>query len=278
MEHFQTLTDIQGLIDGRISESQTLEYKRELGKTNKEIAKDMCAFANTIGGTIIYGICEKNGIPVEIHWIENKGAKERIENVVLSRIQPKVETYIITDIANPTNPYEAIFVVCVTESPDAPHMVDHRYYKRHNFQSVPMEHHEVKNAMFRKGLKQALDFEIARNFELADKTLEFLDKVFNVLPERRQRIVFIPFATEAWKSIVSSGLLSVVGEMTEKLVYSYNFIQEINCIIDCHNTGADLVTTPVNGSYPDTGRYVPSTVQNKVRDLRTLLSELKELH
>ena len=278
LKDLKTLTDIYNLIDGKIKESQILEYKRELDKSNEKIARDISAFANTIGGIIIYGICEKNNIPINLHWIVNEGVKERIENVILSHVQPRIETYVIRDIANPANHSEAIFVVIVPESPDAPHMANNRYYKRHSFQSLPMEDHEVKNAIFRKGLKQALNFEIVRNLELADKTIDFLDKVFNVPLESRQRIIFIPFSTEAWKSIVSSGLLSVVGEMTEKLVYSYNFIQEINCIIDCHNTGADLVTTPVNGSYPDTGRYVPSTVQNKVRDLRTLLSELKELH
>jgi hypothetical protein len=41
MNQIETLEDIQKLIENKIEESLTLEYKRELSKNNKEIAKDI---------------------------------------------------------------------------------------------------------------------------------------------------------------------------------------------------------------------------------------------
>jgi len=72
MNQIETLEDIQKLIENKIEESLTLEYKRELSRNNKEIAKDISAFANTSGGVIIYGIEEKGHIPISKSWIETK--------------------------------------------------------------------------------------------------------------------------------------------------------------------------------------------------------------
>ncbi|HEY9206971.1 MAG TPA: ATP-binding protein [Candidatus Methanoperedens sp.] len=186
----QSLEDIEGLIKNQIEESLTLEYKEEMGNKSSDIAQDISAFANTSGGIIIYGIKEdkEDGQkPISINWLEGINTKERLENIILSNIQPRLRDVIINPISKPDNSSQAIFVVNIPESPDAPHMANHRYYRRYNFQSIPMEDYEVKDAIFRKGLKESLHFEIRKNIELCILSLKFIEKIYRVNPEQRRQ-------------------------------------------------------------------------------------------
>jgi hypothetical protein len=147
----KTHEEIQSLIDGKIEESLNLDYKGAKSiDDHKEIAKDVSAFANSTGGVIIYGIREENHLPVSIEWINARGIRELLENVVLSTIQPRLSVT-ITPIQCPTDTSKAIFAVEIPEG-DLPHMAVpfYRYFKRFNFQSVPMEEYEVRDRMFRR--------------------------------------------------------------------------------------------------------------------------------
>jgi hypothetical protein len=75
--------------------------------------------------------------------------REWIEQIINSRIQPRVSAITIKPI-----PLAAGGVAYVIDIPQAtsfaPHQADnHRYYRRFNFQSVPMEDYEVKDALRR---------------------------------------------------------------------------------------------------------------------------------
>ena len=268
MTQFESIKDIEGLIKSQIEESLTLEYKRELGKKNSEISKDISSFANTSGGVIIYGIDEDGRIPTSINWLDGTNTKEKIENIILSNIQPKLRNIIINSISNPENPSQAIFVVNIPESSDAPHMADFRYYRRHNFQSIPMEDYEVKDAIFRKGLKESLDFEINKNIELCKLSLKLIVEIYRVDHKQRKPIILIPFHSDAWKAIINSGLLFVLKENAEKLVEMYSLIHEINYLVDCQKSGLEIVNTPIDGSKPHIGIYLPSILRDKIGALQ----------
>ena len=273
MTPIHSLEDIESLIQDQIGESLTLEYKKDLGTKNSEIAKDISAFANTSGGVIIYGIEEDGRIPTSKHWIEGAKIKEKIENIILTVIQPRLRDVVINPISNPENSSQAIFVVNIPESPDSPHMADHSYYRRYNFQSVPMEDYEVKDVIFRKGLRKSLYFEISKNFELCDKSLNLIEEIFRFRYEQRQHIVFIPFYTDAWNAITSSGLLFVLKEEAQKLVELYSLIHEINYLIDCQKYGVEIVNTPIYKSSPEHGTYIPAILQAKLGKLYGLLND-----
>lgn len=275
MNKFGELRDIQSLIENKIEESLSLEYKRELDQHNTEIAKDISAFANTSGGAIIYGIDESGGVPTSIIWIKAKNTKERIENIILTNIQPRIKDVMIDPILNPDTSSQAIFVVNVPESPDAPHMANHRYYRRYNFQSSPMDDYEVKDAIFRKGLRKSLYFEMSNNIELCEKSLELIGGIYSFSPDERKPIVFIPFYTDAWNAITSSGLLFVLKEEAQKLVEVYSLIHEINYLIDCQKYGLEIVNTPIYKSSPNQGTYVPMILQERIGRLQGLLNDLK---
>ena len=264
------LESIQNLIDNKIKESQNLDYKKQL-TINTKIAKYVSSFANKNGGKIIYGVDEKDGLPNSINWIDSKGVKERIECVILDHIQPEIKGFNIYSIENPENHSQAIFVVDIPESSDAPHMANHRYYIRRNFKSEYMEDYEVKDTIFKKGLKESLDFEINKNIELCSLSLKLLNEIYNYKPKQRKQIILIPFYSDAWKAISNSGLLFVLKRNAQKLVEIYSLIHEINYLVDCQKYGLEVVNTPIHNSKPDTGTYLPSILRNKIGMLQELL-------
>lgn len=87
------------LIENKIPESHTLEYKRETYKKNdkgkKELLKDLAAFANADGGDLIIGIAEnEDGVATALTGIEKAkiGQElERLEQIARSNFEPKIE-------------------------------------------------------------------------------------------------------------------------------------------------------------------------------------------
>ncbi len=151
MLKLETKADLQRLIDDEIQESLTLEYKASpalaKGKVN-ELCKDVSAFANSAGGQIVYGIVESDRKPTAIDDGSDL-SREWIEQVIDSNIQQRIEGLVIAPIALATGRH-AYVVTIPQASGRAPHQApDHRYYKRQNFQSVPMEDYEVRDVMHR---------------------------------------------------------------------------------------------------------------------------------
>jgi hypothetical protein len=152
---------IQSYIDDGIEESLTIEYKAAgaLGKSpgkRKEIAKDVSAMANSAGGIIIYGVSEyqeqeRKHLPEKLDPIDRpQFSKEWLEHVIAHNVRPRIEGLIIHPVSVDTVPTDVIYVVDIPQSTTA-HQVtaDYRYYKRHNFESVPMENYEIRDVMNR---------------------------------------------------------------------------------------------------------------------------------
>jgi hypothetical protein len=146
--------DLERLIAEGVKESLTLDYKASpaldrADKKRDELCKDVTAFANSAGGQIVYGMEEDKHAPTKL----DDGAapeitKEWVEQVIDSRVQPRIEGLLITpiDLAKGLG-----FVISIPQATTrAPHQApDKRYYKRQNFQSVIMEDYEVKDTLRR---------------------------------------------------------------------------------------------------------------------------------
>jgi predicted HTH transcriptional regulator len=147
-----TERDILSLIEGKVEELISLEFKSgdslgfEPGK-KKELSKDVSSFANSAGGLIIYGINENNHVAESISFIDgNTITKEWVEQVIHSNIQRKIDGILIIPVRFENDVSKTVYVIKIPVSNQAPHMAsDNRYYKRYNFQSVPMEEYEVRN-------------------------------------------------------------------------------------------------------------------------------------
>lgn len=274
----RTLEDINQLINARIEENLTLEYKKKLGNNN-EIAKEVCAFANSEGGTLIYGVDSKDRIPTSLSWIEGDNVEERIQNVVSTYIQPTLEGVCVFRYPKPNDLKQAVFVVEVPKSPHMPHMSNHRYYKRRGSISSPMDHDEVKNAMLGPGRTAALRFEISANLKLLNKTYTLFEGLFAILPEKRHRVALVPFHTDAWNAIVASGLLLSFPESTTKnLLEAYAIIHEVNSLIDWLKLEKEPIvhTSAYEDSFKEHGTYIPSIIRDKVGRLTSLLQQVDE--
>lgn len=155
---FNSIADLQSLIDNEIEESTELEYKSSFAMENKnwkkELAKDVSAMANANGGTIIYGIREKEGnnghaIPNELMPIQYTDmSKDSLSLLLSSNIQPKIDNIEITTI--PFDEKSGFFVVDIPQS-DTAHQnkLNHLYYIRRNATILEMEDYEIRDVMNR---------------------------------------------------------------------------------------------------------------------------------
>lgn len=153
-ENLKTLQDLNALVENEAYEDLHLDFKASgsLGKEDKkktEISKDVSSFANSDGGTIVYGMLESNnkasGLDAGVSGLD----REWLENVITSTISPRIDGIIIHPIEISTDSYA--YIVHIPKSDGAPHQAhDKKFYKRFNFKSVPMEHYEIMDVMRRQ--------------------------------------------------------------------------------------------------------------------------------
>lgn len=151
-------------ISDEIEESIILDYKGagsldRADSKKTEITKDVSAMANSAGGTLIYGLREfpkpKNHLPEKIDPVDRtKFSKEWLEQII-NNIRPRIDGVIIHSVSLTSGPNDVAYVVEIPQSGTAHQALDHRYYRRFNFQSVAMEDHEVRDVMNRKTKPEA---------------------------------------------------------------------------------------------------------------------------
>ncbi|MBK8434708.1 MAG: ATP-binding protein [Chloroflexi bacterium] len=152
---------LQRYIDEAIEESLTLEYKsgEALSAANGrrgEIAKDVSAMANSAGGIIIYGIAEHTERELQHRPAgfapvnRRECSKETLEQIISSNIQPRLSGIKIYPVPLFHNPLDVAYVVYIPQS-DTVHQVtfNNKYYKRFNFEAVPMADYEVRDVLNR---------------------------------------------------------------------------------------------------------------------------------
>jgi hypothetical protein len=163
--------DLRNLIENEIRESRTIEYKSELPNdaesSKKLFLAEVCSFANTDGGDIIYGIREDKGIPIELAGLNIEDPDKeilRIESSILSGLEPRISSF-SSKVIKADN---KIFITLrIGKSWNAPHMVtfkDHcKFYKRNSAGKYPMDVSEIRMAFL-------------QSEQIADKIRDFKNK------------------------------------------------------------------------------------------------------
>jgi hypothetical protein len=145
---------VRGLVDNAEEERQGLEFKGAdaLGQTpekKKLITINVSAMANAAGGTIVFGIAEGDDHRAkEIQPIDPRlYSKEWLEQVIHS-IEPRIPDVTIQPVPI-MDGGGVVYVVDIPQGLTAHQARDHRYYRRYNFEKLPMLHHEIVDVMNR---------------------------------------------------------------------------------------------------------------------------------
>jgi Schlafen, AlbA_2 len=179
MHTLETKSQLEALHKGNIKESLTLEYKaspavdKRDDTKKREMARDVCAFANADGGQIVYGMTEHDHEPAGLDDGIDGSAYPEIwfEQVLQQHITPPIPGLRIRHI--PLKKPMVAVVIDVPATKADPHQSDGRYYRRHNFNRLIMEHYEVRDA-----IRRSVDPDLILEFDLlvgqaAYKNVEF---------------------------------------------------------------------------------------------------------
>jgi Schlafen, AlbA_2 len=147
--------DIQHLIDNGVSESKSLDYKSALpgnrDKDKKEFLADVSSFTNSIGGYIIFGVEEKEGIPQKLLGLENINPDQeilRLEGIIQNGISPRIPGINIRSI--PFGSECNLIIIKIPRSWVSPHMVTFRgsskFYARNSAGKYQLDVFEIGSA------------------------------------------------------------------------------------------------------------------------------------
>lgn len=194
-----TIAELDQFIKNQVQENLHLDYKASSaidGSKRPEIAKDVSAFANSDGGMLIYGVIEKNNLPVsKDNGIDHtKYSREWLEQVISSNITPRIDGIHISPIQVSAD--RSYFVVKVPKSFRGPHQSsDNKYYKRFNFQSVSMEDYEINDVRSRRHVVRPL---IEVGIGIRHRILIHLN-VSNIGEQTAHNVTFnLPDRVRAW--------------------------------------------------------------------------------
>lgn len=165
--------DIKRLIENKIPENKSLDYKRELnigeGEKRKEFIFDIVSMFNTEGGCLVYGISEskdpsgKNlGIPDKIVGIDipNKDKlTQQLEDIIRTNTDPSI-AHIVPRYINIEG--KDVLIIGVSKGIGLPAMTTYnetnKFHKRRNSGKYAVDTYEL-NQMFTQNqiLKKAID-------------------------------------------------------------------------------------------------------------------------
>src|ERR1700728_1621587 len=149
---FNSLDMVQRLIEARIPESTTIEYKSALVLSStpqrRELLKDLTGMGNGGGGTLIFGMEEEEGTSIAkcLSPLPEVSVLGQIENLVIDAVRPP--------LIWSHQSFEAeggwVIVVDVERSPLGPYMVqaygDQRFHIRSGQVVHRMSEQEVRDA------------------------------------------------------------------------------------------------------------------------------------
>ncbi len=155
-----TLTSLQQLISDKIEEGLKLDYKsaKFLGRGENQkdaITTAVSAFANSAGGTVIFGVSEfsereKRHLPEKIDPIDGLEFSREWLDQILGQISPRIEGLKIEPVRVGPEEKHVCYVVEIPQSHTAHQARDCKYYRRANFESVPMVDYEIRDIMSRR--------------------------------------------------------------------------------------------------------------------------------
>lgn len=154
--------DIESLLNAKVPEGRTLEYKQQLpGSDNdgkREFLYDVSSFANAVGGDMVFGITDERdasgkptGLPDSIEGVTIANLSDtvaRLENLIRDGIAPRIPGIEWKPVEGfPSGP---VLIIRIPKSTIGPHMVIFgamaRFYSRNSTGKYPMDIREIRLA------------------------------------------------------------------------------------------------------------------------------------
>ena len=139
-----TLDKLKSLLEDAVAESRSIEYKSILPNdsedSKREFLNDVTSFANSLGGTLIFGIEEDQGVPINITGIDISdldAAIRRLDQILLNSVEPRLQGVHFEPVRLPSGRY--VLALDVFQSVGAPHMVvkTSRFFTRGQQENIP---------------------------------------------------------------------------------------------------------------------------------------------
>jgi hypothetical protein len=145
---------IQQLIDDEFRESRTLDFKEQLDLSDdgkKKLAEDVCAFANTVGGDLVFGLTAPDGTAGELRPVVVANLDEqllRLTNFLRDALEPRISGSLSHHAVTLADGRGHVVVLRVGASPSAPHRVKrtNQFYLRHSGGKETMDIHAIRTA------------------------------------------------------------------------------------------------------------------------------------
>jgi hypothetical protein len=118
---------LQTLVTGSVREDGDLEFKQQLygsaDSEKRDLAGDVAAMANTVGGVIVLGISETDGAATGLYPVALSEAEElRMRQVVTGLVAPAPQ-FTIYRVEQAAGTPSGFYLLAVPRSADAPHAV-----------------------------------------------------------------------------------------------------------------------------------------------------------
>lgn len=148
-----TPDDFQRLVENRVSEGKTLEYKQELNLNDTDhrrtLIGEVVSFANSGGGDMIVGIKEEDGVAADVRGMELEQVDDtvgRITHLLRQKVEPPVPPALVTVRNVSMESGRTVLVVRVRESWRSPHRetINYQFYGRSSHGKEPLDVDEIK--------------------------------------------------------------------------------------------------------------------------------------
>ncbi|WP_050184067.1 AlbA family DNA-binding domain-containing protein [Domibacillus robiginosus] len=144
-----TIDDIFSLKEDGIEEGKSIDFKKELNiqqaGARKEFASDVSSFANTVGGDLIIGVSEEQGVITSIEGIDvpdKDQMRQQLESSLRDLVAPQIMG---VDIDFYPVGEKFILHIRIPQSYNGPHVVNkERFYGRNNSGKYPLDYVEIK--------------------------------------------------------------------------------------------------------------------------------------
>lgn len=166
--------------DGLLDESSWVELKADVPAANPasnlETARDLASLALD-GGLFLVGVRDDKGRAGEVVGAEDvERLADRLVQIAATRVAPPLALRPLV-LPDPDNPGRGCLAVAIPASPDAPHMVDSRYWGRSPDGKRPLNDPEVRRLLEARAAREQ-DFE---------RELTGLADTFDQIPDEHRK-------------------------------------------------------------------------------------------